>query len=256
MNGLVGFWEEYNPQEGPPFLHPTDREYMDAHGGLRQLWAHPDEDAQAYLQHFAERHEHPDRFHLALRPFPFAGNLETADVVILMLNPRFVLSEYYANAHVGYINALQSTMTQTFDGIGFPFMWLDPQFSWCDGFVYLEGKLRQVLQAVAGGQRFNGSYWQALQDASSRIALIELVAYASINFPERARRLPSVKIAREAAMAAVGRGAVVVGYGKGKWEGLHPGDRVEIQNSRSLTLTCENRAGVLVRDRLNDGPGV
>lgn len=128
MNGLVGFWEEYNPQEGPPFLHPTDREYMDAHGGLRQLWAHPDEDAQAYLQHFAERHEHPDRFHLALRPFPFAGNLETADVVILMLNPRFVLSEYYANAHVGYINALQSTMTQTFDGIGFPFMWLDPQF--------------------------------------------------------------------------------------------------------------------------------
>jgi len=86
-------------------------------------------------------------------------------------------------------------LRQSFGGVEFPFLGLDPQFCWHGGFVWWEKKLRGVITEIAS-KRFKGRYFEALRDLSKKLACVELVPYHSPSFSGHAliNYLPSVKM--------------------------------------------------------------
>src|SRR6185295_11273508 len=92
---------------------------------------------------------------------------------------------------------LRMNLSQSFEGVEFPFLWLDPEFCWHGGFVWWEKKLREVITLIAA-ERFKGRYLDALRNLSTRLAHIELVPYHSPSFRGHAliNDLPSVNAAR------------------------------------------------------------
>ena len=80
-------------------------------------------------------------FHLSLFPVPYAGDLKSAPIVILMLNPGFGYSDYWAEFKMpDFRSRLELNLCQSFDRIEYPFLFLDPRFCWHGGFLWWEGK--------------------------------------------------------------------------------------------------------------------
>ena len=67
-------------------------------------------------------------FDLSLLPVPYGGDLQVAEIFVLLLNPGFAFADYYAETRVPeYRHRLERTLAQDFDGTDFPFLWLDPE---------------------------------------------------------------------------------------------------------------------------------
>jgi hypothetical protein len=82
---LVAFWRECN-LDGPPFAHPKDWPV------LRQWPRHIDAEPKDFTTFisdpcFGDFADH--RFRLSLLPIPYVGDLRSADIIILLLNPGF-----------------------------------------------------------------------------------------------------------------------------------------------------------------------
>ena len=192
---LIDFWRRC-PLDAPPFAHPDDWPILRRDGGR-----HVDEKPKDFARFVAGSRfgDFSDsRLHLSLLPIPYGGNLASADIVILLLNPGFSFTDYYAETRVPpFRRRLEQTLAQDFDGTEFPFLWLDPEYCWHSGFVWWERKLREVVNLIAK-RKFQGRYLDALCDLSRRLAHVELVPYHSPSF--RAHRLiqdlPSVHAAR------------------------------------------------------------
>jgi hypothetical protein len=136
-----------------------------------------------------------DRFHLSLLPTPYLGDLRHAEIVIMQLNPGLEYTDYWAESKMPHFrNRLEHNLRQSFGGVEFPFLFLDPQFCWHTGFLWWEEKLRQVTSAIAES-KFNGSYFDALRDLSTKLACVELIAYHSSSFRAHIliNQLPSAK---------------------------------------------------------------
>lgn len=189
-NDLIEFWRQAQISE-PPFVHPADLEIL----RTQARWIEDDAvDFESYISgpRFAACKD--DRFHLSLLPLPYAGDLERADFIILLLNPGFSYTDYWGETNVPeFRKQLLSNLNQQFDRQEYGFPYLDPQFCWHSGFVWWEKKLRELVQEIAR-RKFNGNYRDALKEFSHRIASLELVPYHSSSFKEHGviDRLPSV----------------------------------------------------------------
>ncbi len=182
-NQLTRFWREFKPSE-PPFVHPRDIPTL----MRNSRWsAHDDpKDFQSYLNSSRFGDPEDNRLHLALFPVPYVGNLDKAEIVILLLNPGFEHSDYWADTvHPEYRARLELNLKQEFKGIEFPFLGLDPNFAWHGGFMWWESKLRGVLREIAS-KHFGNSYLSAMRDLSRRLACVELVPYHSKSFRDHA----------------------------------------------------------------------
>jgi len=158
---LIGFWQGCR-LEGPPFAHPADWPALKDAGG-RHIDAEP-KDFRAFVASDRFGDFADTRLHLSLLPIPYGGNLRTAEIVILLLNPGFSFTDYYAETRVpAFRNRLERTLAQDFGETEFPFLWLDPEYCWHSGFVWWERKLRDVADRIARA-RFNGRYFDALRD--------------------------------------------------------------------------------------------
>jgi len=191
---LVSFWRKCHLAK-PPFVHPDDLPVFRRYGG-RHIDAEP-KDFDAFVASpkfgdFADR-----RLDLSLLPTPYSGDLARADIVVLLLNPGFSYTDYYETERPDFRRQLVRTLRQSFAGTEFPFIWLDPQFCWHDGFKWWEGKLRQTVRVIAD-KHFDGRYLDALRDVAHRVAQIELVPYHSSAFGGHAliEKLESVRVAR------------------------------------------------------------
>lgn len=195
-NSLVNFWRRLD-MSTPPYAHPDDFFVLRRGNGR-----HIDEELRNFesfvaSDRFGNLDDH--RFHLSLLPVPYGGNLARAEIVILLLNPGFSYTDYYAEYHVpAFRRRLETNLRQSFKGVEFPFLWLDPEFCWHSGFSWWEGKLRKVIDVVAR-ERFKGRYLDALRDMSRRLAHIELVPYHSPSFRSHAliNNLSSSQAARQ-----------------------------------------------------------
>jgi hypothetical protein len=209
VTDLISFWQRCD-LAGPPFVHPDDRPVLQKYG--RQYIDDEPKDFAAFVSSsrfgdFTDR-----RLHLSLLPSPYCGNLREADIVILLLNPGFAFSDYYAETRMPkFRHRIVQTLAQNFDGIDFPFFPLDPEYCWYGGFRWWEEKLRDVITVIAN-KKFNRRYLDALHDVSKRLASLELVPYHSSSFNahplinERNRAfLPSVGVARRFAKEALGK---------------------------------------------------
>lgn len=223
-NQLIQFWNDC-ALLAPPYIHPQDLELIS-----RNHWRSEEDpvDFKTYVasSRFGDREDF--RFHLALMPTPYVGNIDKADIVVLMLNPGFDHSDYWAEYSVPDLRTrLRQTLVQSFEGADFPFLFLDPDFCWHGGFRWWEGKLRGVIRQIAT-EKFGGDYWRAMKDLSERLACIELVPYHSSWFNDHRLfdRLPSIITARRfvsetlRSEAEAGRRLLIITRQAGVW-GFH-----------------------------------
>ena len=254
---LLGFWNQC-PLAGAPYIHPQDQPVLDGRGH-RHVYARPmGFDEFVASEHFGRFKD--NRFHVSLLPLPFGGNLAHADIIILLLNPRFIsAADYYAETrNQVFRERLAMNLRQAFDGVDFPFLWLDPQFCWHSGFYWWERKLRDVITVIAE-RRFDGRYLRALQDLSRRLAHVELVPYRSSNFTSHnlVQHLPSAIQARTfvhralVPAAQAGTKTVIITRRSAEWGELPEGGdrlviyRVEQAQAASLGLHSSGRRAIL-----------
>ncbi len=171
--GLVEFWKRCRLQR-PRFIHPDDREKLDSSQVATRLC---DFDAYVKKPEFDKRD-----LNLSLCPIPYSGNIKKADIFILLLNPGLGYTDYWGEQNVRALrDRLRANLYQSFDGIEFPFMWLDPEFCWHGGFAWWEKKLQKTILRLAE-IHFRGSYYRAAKSLSKRLACLELIPYHSHSF--------------------------------------------------------------------------
>lgn len=182
-NSLIEFWSEFSGKAAP-FVHPRDLEVLQS----RPDWSQQQEslDFNSYIksQRFANRQDRS--LHFSLYPCPYVGNLEAAKVVVLLLNPGFSASDYWAEyTDQPFRTRLEQNLRQPLDRVDFPFWPLDPTFCWHGGFFWWEKKLGNVVEEISN-RRPGKSYFEALKYVSSNLACVELIPYHSESFGDHA----------------------------------------------------------------------
>lgn len=189
MHALLSAWRKFEPDR-PPYVLPGDETILNEAGllcrfaGWDGLIANPEFGAPGN-----------SRLHVDLLPMPFIGNLRSASVFLLMLNPGFGPHDYFGEYRVPeYRAALMDNLHQSQAN---SFLFLDPRFSWHGGYDYWHTKLRSIIVSFAG--KVGVRYGCARRYLQSHIAAIELSPYHSVNFtlPRRVlNSLRSVELAR------------------------------------------------------------
>ena len=123
--------EKLNPwrdlPKKPPFVLRQDKEFVDRHN--------------------AEQTRAEYKARLEVPPNPYAGNPETARVLLLTRMPLWDdknLDDYAENP--AYAQALHRSLTFTSDG--YPFVYLDPAFEQTAGYQWWRPKLRDLVLAL------------------------------------------------------------------------------------------------------------
>jgi hypothetical protein len=242
MNGLVDFWKAFDTSR-PPYIHPDDRALLQPDDFVRSIVDH-----DTFILSDQYGQQRSKLLHDHLLPSPFAGDLATADIFVLMLNPGFVINEYYGEAQPSFRQRLRKTLHQHLTGEEFPFIWLDPALCFHPGFLFWERKLRDVVKRVGNGV----NYLEASKRLSQRMATIELFPYHSQSFDPTLinRHLPSSQAAlsfvtQVAGRAKKGKALIIVTRGAATW-GLPLGENIVTfsgGHARGAHLTSNTRAG-------------
>src|SRR5665213_2783340 len=194
---LIEFWQRC-PLENQPFVHPDDEPILKDILSRNGRWGKNDATSfDSYIAHPRFGDPEDNHLHLSLLPVPYVGDLRNAKIVILLLNPGFDYCDYWAEHEMpGFREQLKRNLSQSFEGIEYPFSGLDPQFCWYSGFMWWERKLREVIQKIALNR--NWSYRDALSDLSRNLACVELIPYHSSSFGDHKLigRLPSIERAK------------------------------------------------------------
>ena len=198
--------------------------------------------------------------HLGLLPFPFTGNLSEADVFVLLQNPGFRPSDYFAQFDdPDLVEALIANLRQTIPQGGFPFLLLDPRFSYHAGFDYWRGKLKGLLSLAM--DQHGMTLPEALHFFSRRIAILELFPYHSSVGGlggSLLRKLRSVSLVRSFVQEnllprAKSGDALVVVTRQAKLWGIEPTNNVVVYSgaeARSAHLSPRSRGGMAIAERL------
>lgn len=183
MHTLISAWNRFNPEQ-LPYVLPGDEAILDQvdlycrHTGWDNFIAEPNFGMPGHSQ-----------LHLDLLPMPFVGNLKTASIFVLMLNPGFGPHDYFGEYMIpDYRTALLDNLRQTRSN---SFLFLDPRFSWHGEYDYWHTKLRDVIVTFA--RNVGISYGQARRFFQSNIAALELVPYHSVSFAVPHRVLTSLR---------------------------------------------------------------
>lgn len=192
---LLGEWAGWEHDEAP-FILEADRVVLTSHRSTR---------AHVTINGWSAAYEAEDfgapgdkRLHLGLLPQPFCGDLRTASVYVLLLNPGLGLTDYYGEYEVAeYRLALLATLKQEFRQGSIPFLFLNPQFAWHGGFGWWHGKLAGVIERLAA--MWSVPFAEARARLGRELAGIELFPYHSGAFRDAGgwiRDLHSVALAR------------------------------------------------------------
>ena len=161
-------------QKGPPYLFPGDSKEA----------LHPVtfRSHKEFIQSRAFGYSDDTRAHLWLIPQPYIGNLKTARLILLSLNPGFSHGEYVYDKNKRFKQVLCSNIKQELGGHDFPFIFLNPGLAWHSGFSYWVKHLQGLIQAIRE-EEVAGSFYEALMFLAQRIACIELYPYHSRKSP-------------------------------------------------------------------------
>ncbi len=136
------------------------------------------------------------RLHLGLIPVPFIGDMLSASIYVLMLNPGLGPGDYFEYKVPSLKRALIANLRQKRKPGVMPFIFLDPSFAWHGGFGYWDRKLKKVMAALAASKDM--SLADARSTLASKLAVVQLVPYHSVGSNQRAlQQLPSVRLAKD-----------------------------------------------------------
>lgn len=171
MNQLVKFWN-LAPLDCAPFVHPHDDMPCDIMAINVNCFSD-------YVKQLNEGTLSRTDFHLSLLPSPYLGDLDNAEIILVMLNPGLHPSDYIVEEQCPeFKTKLIDTIRQQNNP---SLLCLDPQWAWTAGFSWWHGKLRAIAEIISC-EKFKGHYGRALSDLARRIACVELVPYHSISF--------------------------------------------------------------------------
>ncbi len=186
-------WAKWKPHH-PPYVFPRDKALLSSldHSAVASFTSL---EAYANSRHFLNGDD--VAMHLGLHPIPMLGDLSRAKIIFLLLNPGLKPGDYYAEQDRGnYWKALRRSTQQKLTGVEYPFLFLDPAFSWHSGFLWWTRKLRLIIQRAS---EKDGGVKGALRLLANSVANIELYPYHSLKFKlsKRLRNiLPSAKLAK------------------------------------------------------------
>ncbi len=163
-----------------------------------------------------------------LLPQPFMGNLENAEIYILMLNPSIGKNDRRDEKDAEYRRAVKSTFQQEWSSDESRFTFLDPKFKSHGGYKYWNRKLKGVIRCLAADRGCD--YAKARDELASKLALIQLFPYRSVRFNtgRLLDKLPSVSFAQEFVEVRVvdrvhnGNAVAIVVRGLRHWEPYLP----------------------------------
>jgi len=182
MHSLIRHWRECNTNHSP-YYYPGD-EVVLTNDVVLNLASMSD-----YINSpvFGKRDD--ASLHVGLLPMPYMGDLMRARAVILMLNPGLKPIDYFAEWGVSsldgirelYRNALIENLRQGFrKDNDFPFVLLNPQFSWHSGFIYWEKRFQDIVKLAA--EKHSMAYTEGLSWVSRQVAAVELLPYHARTF--------------------------------------------------------------------------
>jgi hypothetical protein len=113
MNSLVKFWNEYDLRK-PPYIHPRDVAVVRQYPKLFDTRVY---DATSFINSERFGAFKDSRFHLSLLPVPYNGRLDTARIVILLLNPGFGAGDYFVYHDDEHTTRVKRLIRQNFTAI-------------------------------------------------------------------------------------------------------------------------------------------
>lgn len=123
------------------------------------------------------------RLHLDLLPTPYWGHLETASVFLLMLNPGLKPSAFYLEETVAEVKSAKlETLRQENASDEYPFLPLNPAFSYLPVADYWRKKFKSLLTALQEDEKQQRTYQQAAQLLAKKVACLQLVPYHSKDY--------------------------------------------------------------------------
>jgi hypothetical protein len=210
---------------------------------------------RSYIQYAnsAEFNDKKNQFHLGLIPVPFAGDINRADIFILLLNPGFSIINYYEEFEdKGLRRTLERNLYQDFSKCNYPFFCLDPQYLWTGGGQYWVSKLDSVINEVSHIRKCN--YTTALHELANRIAVFELIPYHSKSYRLKKKVEDSLSSKNEmlnyvnsnlVTKAKKNKAIIIVTRKVSQWNLPDDNNIIKYNNSeaRSAHLTANSRGG-------------
>lgn len=129
QSDVVRFWKKYvvrSKPPRPPYVHPQDSQTLED-CKVRHNRYHSYEE---YISHYAASKVTDGELHMGLLPVPYVGDIQSATLYILMLNPGFSHEDYVceSNRFPSYRDALLKNLSQ--QHMTYPFFKLRPEFLW------------------------------------------------------------------------------------------------------------------------------
>ena len=268
--GLLGEWSRAAGQWDPVSTHyvlGADAECLKYYGSVTyRSW----DEARQAPDFFIPNKGGDKRFHLGLLPVPFLGDLLNASIYVLMANPGVTPDDYREHEEPAFRRALLANLKQErLDGV-LPFLYLDPQFHWHDGFEYWDKKLGKTIRELSRVRGITEPEARAV--LCGKLAVIQMFPYHSANGPGYSKRLnswPSVRLAgefvRDTVVPRVRAGEAIViairRYNEKNWGQYLPTDLSEEQGvmrsasagaARSAALGPKSRWGRAILRHLGD----
>ena len=208
---LITTWKNSSEQwdsSVAPFVFPDDAELLKSYPEV--IYLTREEAGEAPDFYFPSK-DKDRRIHLGLLPGPFMGDVLNASIYVFMTNPGVTLTDYRELDDAYFRGALLANLKQERAEGVLPFLFLDRQFDWHDGFRYWNENryvgLAKTIQELARRQGIPEA--DARAQVGNQLAVIQLFPYHSANAPNSSvwlNSLPSVKeVGRFVQETVVGR---------------------------------------------------
>lgn len=218
---LINFWKKFKPSSEDFCVHQDDYKVM-----MKKRWQGASPTGRSSVERFFEQLSSSELgdFHLSLTPVPYVGNLNKADIFLLMINPSLGYADYGTDANPDFCEAITKNRNQDFSEAEQSCLALNFKYWDRSWFFYYEKLLRRTVRAYA--EKTGVSYLDALDVLSRRLAILELVPYYSGDISQFGKRflreLTSAQKARDAAQELLQRAqndtaTVIVRWGSDKW---------------------------------------
>ena len=192
---LVTTWKNASDQwdsSAAPFVLSADAELLKSYPDVIYR---TQEEARQAPDFYAPSRAKDKRIHLGLLPGPFMGDISHASIYVLMTNPGVAQNDYRELDDLYFRDVLLANLKQERVKGVLPFLFLDRQFDWHDGFRYwnIDVGLAKTIQEMA--ERRGITEDEARIEVGNQLAVLQLFPYHSANGPnstERLKSLPSV----------------------------------------------------------------
>jgi len=178
-------------------------------------------------------------------PEPYGGNIDTASVFCLLLNPGFEEADITANfANPYWVHEVRANIEHKSE---FPFLYLSPELRETGGYKWWTTKLGPLLKAdVTTGQLARG------------IMMVQFMPYHSVTYVHNKQYLPTqlyqFQIVRNAMKL---HKTIIIMRAKNKWFEAIPGlinyPYLELSNPRNVSISranLDNKNGIGTFDKV------